>query len=97
MKKRFLLGILPALLALSSCTFMESATVVKGNEFLEDTLAHDELFAGQRALQPKRAIGDIENPDTDSDPAIGIQSIVQDGKVSFRFVAAVAFDTCASA
>ena len=94
MKKKFLLAIIPALLAMSSCTYMQSATAIKGNELLEDTLAHEELFDNvefeARSLLPKRIVDDpVEHPD--NDPVIGVQSFVNGDYVSFRFVAAVAF------
>ena len=105
MKKKFLLAIIPALLAMSSCTYMQSATAVKGNDFLEDCLAHDELFGNaelqvaepetQREKQPLRA----SNPGFDPEesfqhPSIGVQTFYDDvnNKVSFRFVAVVHFD-----
>ena len=98
MKKKVLLAIIPALMVLSSCTFMESATIVKGNEFLEDTLAHEEIFGDvnfeARALQPKRLNDDpVEHPEAENF-AIGVQSQVETANhISFRFVAAVRFAT----
>ena len=87
-KNKALLLVLPALLVLSSC---QAAPKAKDNNlFLEDTLAHEEIFdANALKLNPKRANDDpVVHPDED-DPAIGIQSMVEDGKKSFRFVAAV--------
>ena len=96
MKKKFLLAIIPALLAMSSCTYMQSATAVKGNEFLEDTLAHEEIFGDvkfeARSLQPKRLNDDpVEHPEAENF-AIGVQSQSESANhISFRFVAAVRF------
>lgn len=96
MKKKFLIAIIPALLVLSSCANINNATVVKGNEFLEDTLAHDEIFSNEKlevpSLQPKRTNDDpVDHPKAD-EFAIGVQSQVEtEGHISFRFVAAVRF------
>ena len=92
MKKRFLLAVLPALLVLSAC---QAGPKSKNNDiFLEDTLAHDEIFGAEklenRALMPRK-LGDDPVIHPDNDPSIGVQSKVEDGKVSFRFVAAVTF------
>ena len=106
MKKKFLLAIIPALLAMSSCTYMQSATAVKGNGLLEDCLAHDELFGNaelqeveqeaQREIQPLRSSDPGFDPEENATPYIGVQSFVADGKVSFRFVAAVRFESAAA-
>lgn len=101
MKKRFLIAIIPALLALSACQGGAQEKVDK-NLFLEDTLAHEEIFGDINFsdIMPKasklgqpgiRKLGDDPVTHPDLDPAIGVQSKVEDGKVSFRFVAAVAF------
>ena len=92
MKKRFLLAVLPALLVLSAC---QAGPKSKNNNiFLEDTLAHDEIFGAEkledRALMPRK-LGDDPVIHPDNDPSIGVQSKVENGKVSFRFVAAVSF------
>lgn len=92
MKKRFLLAVLPALLVLSAC---QAGPKSKNNNiFLEDTLAHDEIFGAEkledRALMPRK-LGDDPVVHPDNDPSIGIQSKVENGKISFRFVAAVTF------
>ena len=106
MKKKFLLAVIPALLAMSSCTFMQSAAVVKNNDLLEDCLAHDELFGNaelqevepeaQREQQPLRTSDPGFDPEENVSPYIGVQSFVADGKVSFRFVAAVRFESVAA-
>ena len=102
MKKKFLIAIIPALLALSACQGGAQEKVDK-NLFLEDTLAHEEIFGDINFsdLMPKasklgqpgiRKLGSdpVEHPDLD--PAIGVQSKVESaGYISFRFVAAVEF------
>ena len=94
MKKKILLAVLPALLVLSACQAGPKAK--DNNLFLEDTLAHDEIFGNvaleARSLQPRRLGEDpVEHPDADNF-AIGVQSQVENtGYISFRFVAAVRF------
>ena len=93
MKKKCLLGILPALLVLSSCQAAPRANVLKEETFIEDTLAHDEIFGNQsfgRKITPYK-LGDdpVEHPD--NDPAIGVQTKIEGEYISFRFVAAVEF------
>ena len=51
MKKIIVLAILPAIMALSGCS---PKTEAKENVFFEDTLMHEELFAG-RQLQVRKA------------------------------------------
>lgn len=92
MKKRLLLGLLPAILALSSCTSLGAAgTVVKGADlYVEDTLAHEETFENA-GLLPRRSLDPVYSPDTDI--SIGVQySSPTDGKVSMRFIAAIKVD-----
>ena len=91
MKKKFLLAVLPALLILSACQAGPKANVCE-DVFPEDTLAHEEIF-GDVAL-PQPGIRKVENPivNPGDEPTIGVQSKVEDGKVSFRFIAAVNID-----
>ena len=107
MKKRLFLGILPALLTLSACSGGAAQPKEEKNLFLEDTLAHDEIFGGaeleERALAPKRLLAQdftrklddpdpVTHPDAD-DFSIGVQSLSEStGYISFRFVAAVHFE-----
>lgn len=105
MKKRFLLAVLPALMVLSSCKAFSADAAVKA-DFQEDTLAHDEVFgsvkleenlpAVQQGKQPLRASNPEFDPNPDVSPFIGVQSFVDGGKVSFRFVAAVRFESDAA-
>lgn len=88
--KKALLAIIPALLVLSSC---QAGPQVKTNNniFLEDTLAHEELFNENGFGDFKkdiRKLDPIEHPEV-ADPAIGVQYKVEGSNVSFRFVAAV--------
>lgn len=88
MKKKLFIGLLPALMVLSACN-----GVGPQNEsiFLEDTLAHEELFDESVSLKSARNL----NPTDPTAPAIGIQykeekddkDVVQ--YVSVRYVAAV--------
>ena len=93
MKKKILLAVLPALLVLSACQAGPRAK--DNNLFLEDTLAHDEIFGSveleARSLQPRKLDDPVEHPDADNF-SIGVQSQVEKtGCISFRFVAAVRF------
>ena len=89
MKRKYFLAILPALLALSSCSFGPKA---KENIMLEDTTAHEELFGDVgdaielRQLQPRRAVEDLVAP------KIGVQYRSYDGGnyYAVRYVAEVA-------
>lgn len=89
MNKKALLVVLPALLVLSACQIGPKSK--DNNIFLEDTLAHEELFGGVDFCGVNtniRKVDPVEHPD--NDPTIGIQSQQEEGnKVSFRFVAAV--------
>lgn len=102
MKKRLFLGILPALLILSACNGGVQQ-IEDNNIFLEDTLAHEEIFGGEetgnRDLKPYRLNDDpVTHPD--SDASIGVQFFIDDkgtvdesdDMVSIRFVAAVTFN-----
>lgn len=103
MKKKYLLGLLPALLALSACNGLSQPEKEQKNILLEDTLAHDEIFDGkafeERSLAPQKLLStrSMSDPDPvehpDNDPVIGVQSFVDGDYVSFRFVAAVSFTT----
>ena len=101
MKNKLILAVLPVLLIATACQARPQNREVS-NIFLEDTLAHDEIFENDnsltRGLKPLR-VGDdpVEHPD--NDPAIGIQYAIDnkgtaeenDDTISFRFVAAVTF------
>lgn len=91
MKKRLLLASLPALLILSACNG-GAQKKEDNNIFLEDSLAHDEIFDNRnfedRELMPRRA-DPVVHPD--SDVSIGIQCFEDGGNVNLRFVAAVSF------
>ena len=78
MNKKLLLLALPALMVMSSCTYMEHATVVKDFNFAEDNLAHEEIFGSPNQLAP-RMLGDPEGDAPGADPSwtkmpkIGVQ------------------------
>lgn len=98
MRKKLLLIALPVLMAMSSCTYMQSATKVE--LFKEDTVAHEELFGD---LQPRNlGVPNVE-PGSDSwtkAPKVGVQfrsyekDKDEDGTpedyFAVRFVAAIA-------
>ena len=101
MKRKYLLTVLPALLVLSSCQAAPKANVLKEETFIEDTLAHDEIFGNQnfgRKIAPFK-LGDDPVVHPDSDASIGVQTLVDDkgtvatsdDTISIRFVAPVAF------
>ena len=104
MKKRFLLAIIPALMALSGCSRIQPDNKVQFNDnFLkEDTLAHEEIFDGSdlqllsdsnvsKGPQPLRAPIDI------TEPVIGVQYVTGTKQhrgenkpvISFRYVAVI--------
>ena len=96
MKKKFLLIALPALMVMSSCTYLESATAQpKGNFFREDTVAHEEVFGGQAVQGP--AVRKMADVDSDTNYKVGYQihfddkgnADDSDDVISIRFVAAI--------
>lgn len=93
--KKSLLLIIPALLVLSSC---QAGPKSKENEerFLEDTLAHEEIFGNVEFddfnLGVRKAVDPVENPDVGEEISVGVQSTSEkSGHISFRFVAAITF------
>ena len=95
MKKVFLLALLPAVLALSSCQAVQKTkTNVSLDSIVEDTEAHEEIFRKvdfEKTDLGVRKLSTIE----ESAPAIGIQSKIDTVEavdyISIRFVAAVDF------
>lgn len=104
MKKRLFIGILPMLMALSACGGASpNATAKEEGTFLEDTLAHEEVFGSlDDPSSPIKSIRNLE-PTDPSIPAIGVQFYNEyDEKealeyVSIRYVAAVKIENLASA
>lgn len=100
MKKKILLGLLPALLVLSSCQAVPNVGnetgprfIPEDQQFLEDTEAHDEIF-GDSVLSGDLGVRKMPSipatPADDSIPTVGIQYKEEDEDyVSFRFVAAI--------
>ena len=86
--KKTLLMLIPALMALSACG---GANPEENNDiFLEDTLAHDEVFGNNPSGFSFKSIRNLDPVDGDlSSPRMGIQTHTADGKISVRFVAAV--------
>ncbi len=67
MRNKLLLIALPALMVMSSCTYMEHATKV--DLFKEDTVAHEEVFGGQAIQGP--AVQRMADVDADTDYKVG--------------------------
>ena len=96
MNKKLLLIAIPALMVMSSCTNLESATKV--DLFKEDTIAHEEVFGGQAVRGP--AIRKMADVDSDTDYKVGYQihfddkgnADGSDDVISVRFVAAIKAD-----
>ena len=93
MKKKLLLAVLPALMVLSSCS---AGPRVEKNTFVEDTLAHEEIFgdsALQQRNQPLRTVSDVDSYVDSEKPSIGIQTNdeLADG-FAIRFVSAIKID-----
>ena len=90
MKKKFLLGMIPALLALSSCGFAKAEAEPRVKEYLEDTLAHEEIFGEVEEQpvirEPRRAV----DPGYPA-PAVGLQydTTSNPGYTHLRFTAAI--------
>ena len=111
MKKKLLLTILPALLVVSACNGGVQNNQQNNNEpevseeiFVEDTLAHEELFGGEAVtyklgqpagVQPRGAFLDrrLDDPDPLEEPSIGVQYLsYNDGGTDYyaiRYVAAI--------
>ena len=95
MKKKFLLTIIPALMVLSACagTAPKQEAIPQEPEFVEDTLAHEEVFGGN--AQPIK-LTSYRSPTVSEDPSlknpvVGVQYKDDgDGKFAIRYVAAIA-------
>lgn len=90
MKKRFLLAVLPALLVLSGCKSLYSAAATNVKTFVEDTVAHEEIFGEAKeggylgkAKNPYYAL--LEKPKM----AYQIKYDDKTDKLAIRFVAAI--------
>ena len=87
MKKKLLLGLLPALLALSACGGA-SPNDNDADTFLEDTTAHTELFGDAKEVKAVRNVDPDPLPAL-STPKMGYQIKYADGKLAIRFVAGI--------
>lgn len=89
MMKKVFLAILPTLMVLSSC-----GAAPKANKeiFVEDTLAHEEVF-GESVQMVKETVerkpNGIDEFIESGRPSLGIQTATYQGKFSIRFVAAI--------
>lgn len=88
MKKKLLLAVLPAVMVLTSCG---ARPATNEKVFLEDTLAHEEIFGGFESPVDLRVRREGEGLSSISAPKIGYQisyNSVTD-KLAIRFVAAI--------
>ena len=110
MKMKFLLGLVPAVLALSACQTtpkknVEVAPPINNNQIVEDTTLHEEIFGntGFKGYLNNKRFFNIE-PVESSAPAIGLQYKVDnkgtvntdDDVIAIRFVAAIEANDLAS-
>ena len=84
MKRKFLLAIIPALLAISACGVKPSTKVAP---IIEDNVAHEEIYGeaqefGQLQVKKADRVAPLE-------PKIGIQYKRDGDKISLRYVAAI--------
>ena len=86
MKKKYLLAVLPAVMVLASCG-MRPATNNKA--FVEDTLAHEEVFGGVDNAIDLRVRREGAALTAISQPKIGYQIHFEDDTLAIRFVAAI--------
>ena len=90
MKRKLLLALIPALMVLSSCAGVNQKALNENNLFVEDTVAHEEIFgqaeSGSKRIAPFKALTPVDS----SAPAIAVQKRNEAaGEISIRFVAAV--------
>ncbi len=92
MKKKVLLALLPALLVLSACS---TGPKKSADLFVEDTLAHEEIFGNvAKDLQVKKLGEEEEQPrsvNSLTKPLVGVQyQPLTNGYYAIRYVAAIA-------
>ena len=89
MKKKFLLAVIPALMVLSSCAGAGQKVEVKNdNLFVEDTLAHEEIFGDSEIVfQDYKA--PLRAPSGPVAPVYGVQYQESGDNVHVRFIAAI--------
>ena len=92
MKKRFLIGILPALMVLSACA---GVAPQKANVLLEDTLAHEEIFGGGEEFEPLKLNAPRKENENPTPAPLAMSSIgvqyrgLQNGTYAIRYVVAI--------
>ena len=95
MNKKLLLFALPALMAMSSCTYLESGTVQNPNFFKEEASAKADIFGGEEQAVALRKNLPFRSAEADmAEPVIGVQyraAYEKDSKsyIAVRFVAAI--------
>ena len=89
MFRKIFLAVLPAIMVLSSCG---AAPKADKDVFIEDTLAHEEIFGEPVQLQKENTARKPEGIDeyiATGRPSLGIQTATYQDKFSIRFVAAI--------
>ena len=86
MKTKFLLGVIPALLALTSCAGI--APKAENKLFQEDALAHEEIF-GEAKFEMEGYRAPRKTPSLATEPMYGVQYQVTESYVHMRIIAAV--------
>lgn len=91
MKKKFLLAVIPALMVLTSCAGAGQKVEVKNdNLFVEDTLAHEEIFGESKIEFIDNVKTPLKAPSGPfADPVYGVQYQDAGENVHMRFIAAV--------
>ena len=86
MKTKFLLGVIPALLTLTSCAGI--APKAENKLFQEDALAHEEIF-GEAKIEMEGYRAPRKSPELSPEPMYGVQYQVTESYVHMRLIAAV--------
>ena len=86
MKTKFLLGVIPALMALTSCAGV--APKAEKNLFQEDTLAHEEIF-GDARIEMQGYREPRKSPELSPEPMYGVQYQITASYIHMRLIAAV--------
>ena len=90
MKKKFLLAVIPALMVLTSCAGAgQKAEVKNDNLFVEDTLAHEEIFGESKIEFIDNVKAPLKAPSGPQEPVYGVQYQESGDNVHMRFIAAI--------
>ena len=91
MKKKLLLVCIPALMLLGACAGAQPEADA-ADEFLEDTLLHEEVFSDVSSLFGKARRNALPEDVDTSVPAVGVQKADNGSTYSVRFIAATTLD-----